>query len=140
MTDAEWSQLVSATFAEASSNQTERAWVMAVMLNRTRTKYLNAQTITDTLTRKNQFQAVTGTKNNGNKPSQNYITGPDQNAAASIYGAAVEILNSVPKNYLFFTSNIPEAYGPGTDIGFLDRLKQRPGSQIIGKTVFSTSA
>jgi hypothetical protein len=103
-------------------------------------KYLDAQTITDTLTRKNQFQAVTGTKDNGNKPSQNYITGPDQNAAANIYGAAVEILNSVPKNYLFFTSNIPEAYGPGTDIGFLDRLKQRPGSQIIGKTVFSISA
>ena len=140
MTDIEWSQLVAATFAEASSNQTERGWVMAVILNRTRTRYLGAQTITDTLTKQNQFQAVTGTSANGRRPSSNYTNGPDSTSEQSIYGAAVQILTNVPKNYLFFTSNNPAAYGEGTDIGFLDRLKKTPGAQIIGMTVFSTTS
>ena len=36
MTDSEWNDLVSITYAESTSNQTERAWVMATILNRTR--------------------------------------------------------------------------------------------------------
>ncbi len=140
ISDTEWSQLVSATFAEASANQTERAWVMAVILNRTRTKFLNANTITDTLTKRSQFQAVTGTKADGHKPSDGYIKGPDLNSANSIYGAAVNILSTIPKNYVYFTSNNPAAYGPGTNIGFLDSLKKKDGSKIIGQTVFSITA
>lgn len=139
MSNVEWNQLVSATFAEASGNQTERAWVMAVILNRTRTKYLGASTITDTLSKRNQFQAVTGTSANGNRPSSNYVSGPSIDAAQAIYGAAVNILPTVPKNYLFFTSNLVSAYGPGTDITFLDKLKKAAGSKIIGNTVFSIS-
>ena len=79
LTDKEWSQLVAATYAEASQNQQERAWVMAVILNRTRTKFAKAQTLTDTLTIKNQFQAVTGTRANNYQPSSNYVKGPDKN-------------------------------------------------------------
>jgi hypothetical protein len=140
MTDQEWNQLVAATFAEASRNQQEEAWVMAVILNRTRTRYLGATTILDTLTRKNQFQAVTGTSANGNRPSTNYVNGPTTNQANSIYGAVINILPTVPKNYLFFTSNNVAAYGRGTNLAFLDNLKKQPGSKIIGQTIFSITA
>ena len=57
ISDIEWNQLVAATFAEASSDQTERAYVMAAVLNRARR---DRQTITNILYAKNQFQAVTG--------------------------------------------------------------------------------
>jgi len=140
MSDTEWSQLVSATFAEASRNQEEEAWVMAVILNRTRTRFSGALTITDTLTKKSQFQSVTGTKADGYKPSINYLNGPGISQAESIYGAAINILSKVPKNYLYFTSNNPAAYGPGTDITFLDKLKKQQGSTIKGGTVFSITA
>ena len=139
LTDQEWNQLVSATFAEASRNQEEEAWVMAVILNRTRTRFSGAITITDTLTRKNQFQSVTGTKADGYKPSSNYLNGPNKTQADSIYGAVINFLSKVPKNYLYFTSNIAAAYGAGTDIGFLTKLKNLPGSKIIGQTVFATT-
>jgi hypothetical protein len=137
ITDLEWSQLVSATYAEASGNQTERAWVMAVILNRTRN---SGKSITDTLTAKNQFQSVTGTSADGNRPSPNYVNGPGAQDAIAIYGAAVNILSQVPKNYIFFTSNNEAAYGAGTNIGFLFKLRNNPTSKIIGQTVFSTTA
>jgi hypothetical protein len=140
ITDQGWNQLVAATFAEASQDQTERAWVMAVILNRTRTRFLGATTITETLTRKNQFQAVTGTSANGYQPSSNYRNGPNKAQVESIYGAAINILASVPKNYVYFTSNVAAAYGAGTDISFLTKLKSQPGSKIIGKTVFAITA
>ncbi len=140
MTDLEWSQLVAATFAEASRNQEEEAWVMAVILNRTRTRFLGATTVTETLTRKSQFQSVTGTSADGYKPSINYTKGPGITQASSIYGAAINILRRVPKSYLYFTSNNPAAYGPGTDITFLDKLKAQAGSIVKGGTVFSITA
>jgi len=134
MTDVEWSQLVAATFAEASDDQTERAWVMGVILNRARN---NNKSITTVLTEKNQFQAVTGTSANGNRPSPRYVSGPDPNSAIAIYGAAISILFQVPTNYIFFTSNNPAAYGEGTDIGFLNILRSKPEAKIIGGTIFS---
>lgn len=140
LTDQEWSQLVAATYAEASPNQEERAWVMAVILNRTRTGFLGAKTILDTLTRKSQFQAVTGTSANGYQPSSNYVNGPDKKQADSIYGAVINFLPTIPKNYLYFTSNVAAAYGAGTNIGFLTKLKSQPGSKIIGQTVFAITA
>jgi len=41
---------------------------------------------------------------------------------------------------LYFTSNNPAAYGPGTDITFLDKLKAQSGSIVKGGTVFSITA
>ena len=134
MTDAEWNQLVRATFAEASQNQTERAYVMAAILNRTR----NAKsTVTATLYKPNQFQSVTGTSRDGNRPSANYTNGPNETNKRSIYGAATDILASVPKNIINFTSANVAAYKAGTDITYLNTLRQRGGVQI-GQTVFST--
>ena len=136
LTDDEWNQLVRATFAEASGNQTERAYVMGVILNRVRTNFGNyGRTITAQLTAKNQFQAVTGTAYEPG-PSINYKTGPNNSAADSIYGAAVNILSQVPKNYLSFTSALPSAYGKGTNIGFIQTLLNK-GGQRIGDTIFA---
>jgi hypothetical protein len=134
LSDKEWNELVSATFAEAGGNQKERGYVMGVILNRVRSKNWG-ETVNQVLTAKNQFQAITGTKNDPG-PSVNFINGPTKQAAESIYGAAVNILPNVPENYLYFTSAVKEAYGAGTDITFIDKLKKR-GAEQIGKTWFS---
>ena len=95
----EWTQLVAVTFAEASENQTERAYVMGVVLNRVKTNFGGyGTTVTAQITAKNQFESVTG------KNTNNFTSGPNSLAATSIYGAAEKILRSVPKTYLFFTS------------------------------------
>ena len=99
LTDSAWSELVSATFAEASADQTEKAYVMAVILNRVRSNFGNyGKTVYGQLRGRNQFESVTG------KNTNNFTTGPNAKAEATIYGAAERILSSVPKNYLFFTS------------------------------------
>jgi len=136
LTADEWNQLIRATFAEASGNQTERAYVMGVILNRARTNFRNyGRNITDQLTAVNQFQAVTGTKYEPG-PSVNYRTGPNKTSSDSIYGAAVNILAEVPKNYLSFTSALPSAYGKGTDIGYIQVLLNKGGKRI-GDTIFA---
>jgi len=134
LSDQEWNELVAATFAEASANQEERAHVMGVILNRAR---IRKKTISFILRERNQFQAVTGTSNNGRSPSLNYVNGPDKKSANSIYTATINILNRVPKNYTKFTSNNPKAYKePGTNIGYLDELKKT--GKVIGQTIFSS--
>lgn len=134
LTDKEWSELVAATFAEASGNQTERAHVMGVILNRVRSgKWGN--TVHEVLTAKNQFQAVTGTSKDPG-PSINFVNGPTPSAASSIYGAAKNILKNVPKSYLYFTSANIKAYGEGTNPGFIKQLLSKGGVQI-GQTIFS---
>lgn len=132
MTNTEWTSLVSATFAEASPNQTEQAYVMAVMLNRARNQ---KKTITQVLTAKGQFQSVTGTKSNGNRSSLNYIQGPPDRTATSIYGAARNILPKIPMDIVNFTSNNPKAYGAGTNISYLYKLRKT--GFVVGQTVFS---
>jgi hypothetical protein len=98
MTDIEWNELVAATAAEASNNQTEEASVMGVILNRVKINYNNyGNTVGSQLRAKNQFESVTG------RDPSNFIAGP-RSRATSIYGAAVNILASVPKTYLYFTS------------------------------------
>lgn len=133
MTDVEWTELISATFAEASGNQKERAYVAGVMLNRAR---IRNQTIGQILRAKNQFQSVTGTARDGHRPSSNFVKGPDKQSADSIYGAIVNILSQVPRTYVNFTSNNLKAYGPGTNPGYITELAKR-GGIVIGQTIFS---
>jgi hypothetical protein len=137
MSDGEWNQLVRATFAEASPNQTERAYVMAAILNRTRTGKFGGFTISAVLYEENQFQAVTGTKKNNRRPSKNYIEGPNPLNEKNIYGAATDILATVPKNIVNFTAANIKAYGPGTNSRQRDILLARGGFQI-GGTIFSS--
>jgi hypothetical protein len=136
LSNDEWTQLVSATFAEASGNQTERAYVMGVILNRVRTNFGRyGNTVAAQLGGRNQFQAVTGTKNNPG-PSNNYRQGPNKSAADSIYGAALNILPQVPKTYLSFTAALDSAYGAGTNPGFRQTLLDKGGIRI-GNTIFA---
>lgn len=146
MSDTEWNNLVSITYAESTTNQTERAWVMATILNRTRIGYTplglrnsryKFETITDIINQPYQYQPVTGTYANGNSPSKNFINGPNTVNATSIYGAAANILKDVPKTYINFTSNDPRAYGVGTNINYLYQLRANPNSKIIGGTIFA---
>lgn len=98
LTSNEWSELVAATSAEASNNQTEEASVMGVILNRVRKNYGGyGATVQAQLRGKNQFESVTG------RNTSNFTNGPGSRAN-SIYGAAKNLLANVPKSYLYFTS------------------------------------
>jgi hypothetical protein len=114
MTDEEWSNLIAATFAEAGRNQTEEAYVAAAILNRVRNKFtpvgagnsnFKFDTVTDILSQKFQFEAVTGSSINGFRASSNYLNGPTRNIEISIYGAIKNILPNVDKKIINFTSN-----------------------------------
>ncbi len=134
MTDTEWNELVSATFAEASGNQTERGYVMGVILNRVRSRKWG-DSVSSVLRARNQFQAVTGTSKDPG-PSKGFVSGPGESSAKSIYGAATTILSQVPTNYMYFTAALLSAYGPGTNPGFIQDLLNRGGKRI-GDTIFS---
>jgi hypothetical protein len=145
LSDSEWNNLVSLTYAESTTNQTERAWVMATILNRTRIGYTPAgpknarfkfTTLTDIISQPFQYQPVTGTRF-APGPVSAFINGPGARDATAIYGAALNILKDVPKTYINFTSNNLRAYGPGTNPGYLTELRSRPNSKIIGGTIFA---
>jgi hypothetical protein len=132
MTDKEWNELVAATYAESSRNTQERGWVAAVMLNRA---IKGNKSITEVLYARSQFQSVTGTVSNGNRASINYINGPDSTQSQDIYKAIKTITIDVEHDYTKFTSNIPAAYGAGTNIQYMYDLRKT--GRVIGKTVFS---
>lgn len=133
MTDEEWNNLVAATAAEASPNEKERAYVMAVILNRARSRNTDILTI---LTQRNQFQAVTGTSVNGRQPSSNFINA-SQTTANAIFKGVEKYLAEVPKDFKFFTAASAKAYGEGTDITFREKILEN-GGIIIGGTIFGT--
>jgi peptidoglycan hydrolase-like protein with peptidoglycan-binding domain/biotin carboxyl carrier protein len=131
----EWEYLLRSTGAEASNNTKEQGYVMAVILNRTRSGKWG-QSVIDVLTAKNQFQAVTGTKVNGHRPSTNFIQGPQGKQLTSILTAAVSVLGTAPKGIMRFTAANRAAYGPGTNVAYLDKL-QAAGGVLIGGTIFA---
>ena len=59
--------------------------------------------------------------------------------AGEVIGTIIQNLPGQNKTWRNFTSNIESAYGPGTDIGFLYTMRNSPGAQVIGKTVFGTA-
>lgn len=149
--DQEWSNFISLVAAESTVNQTEQAWVAAVILNRTRLRVLRATTVTQTINRPNQFEPVTG------PPSSRvwYLRGPTPAREKSIFGSLKEILPSVDKDYINFTSNNDCAYVrcsggvptrdangnviriPNRVYQYLLDLRAKPSSKIIGGTIFS---
>lgn len=132
--DNEWNYLLRAVVAEASPNTKEQAYVMGVILNRTRSGKWG-DSIVSVLNAKNQFQAVTGTRYDPG-PSSNFTRGPNKNQLASILKGAIEILPQVDKSLMNFTAASTAAYGPGTNLGFRDTLLARGGQQI-GGTIFA---
>lgn len=137
ISDDEFSMLFRASIAEASPDPKERAGVMAVMLNRVKSpRYPNS--IKGVLTQKNQFQAVTGTKNNGHKASPHFSRTPSESHARSLANAIIQGLPSANSSWLNFTSAIKGAYGAGTNIGFMNKVANSRGSKRIGDTWFGT--
>jgi len=136
LSDSEWNNLVAATVAESLPNSPqEQAGIMAVILNRVKSsQYPN--TVNEVLLQPGQFQAVTGTRNNPG-PVRNF-TSPDERQMASTIRGVNQYLGTMSPNWLNFTSNISAAYGPGTNIGFRDTVRNSKDSRVIGGTVFGT--
>ena len=137
MSDTEFSSLIKATHAEAGAgkkaSQEEQAMIMASVLNRART---DQGGIMGALTAKNQFQSVTGTAADGHRASNNYLQGPDKDRLKSIEGATA-YLDKISKEQKNFTAASSAAYGPGTNIGYRDKMLAG-GGQVIGGSVFQT--
>ena len=131
----EWDMLLRATYAEGSGKSTEEyANIMAVILNRARN---SGKSITDVLYEKNQFQAVTGTKANGNKPSERFLRGPgSKDRKMMLEGTG--LLSFIPTGQDSFTAADPNAYKEGTNINQLNKVKAAGGT-TIGGTVFASN-
>ena len=139
ISDNDMNMLVRATASEASRHNLERAAVAAVILNRVRLNHNNyGRSIPAQLEAHNQFQAVTGTRANGRQASDGY-TNMTTRTAGEVIGTIIQNLPGQNKTWRNFTSNIESAYGPGTDISFLYTMRDSPGAQVIGKTVFGTA-
>ena len=143
LSDTEWDNLMAAVVAEAATNSPEeQANVMGVILNRVRTGFNGATTVTDVLTQTAQFQAVTGVYDRElgawTGPSDNFLN-PARSQLASTVTGVNDYLSSVPKTWLNFTSNNPDAYGPGTNIGFIQQVANDPTSRVIGQSIFGTA-
>lgn len=134
MDDKEWNYLLRATTAEASNNSKEQAYVMGVILNRTRSGNWGDNVIS-VLRAPNQFQAVTGTRYEPG-PSSHFTRGPTDRQLANIVDGAINILPQVPTNLRYFTAASSAAYGAGTNIGFRDKMIAA-GGEKIGGTIFS---
>lgn len=135
LTDREWELSIRAVAGESGGAPGEDAGVAGVIFNRVRSGRYPAG-VEGVLYQQNQFQAVTGTSASPGPSSSFSNPSPQQIARAS-----QNILNNignVNKTWLNFTSNNPAAYGPGTDINFLNRARSTPGAQIIGGTIFFT--
>jgi hypothetical protein len=137
ISDEEYSTLVKATHAEADGgkgNQQEQAMIMASILNRART---HKGGIMGALYQKNQFQAVTGTAADGNRPSKQFVEGPGADRLKQLEGAT-NMLENISTEQKNFTAARAGAYGPGTNIGYRNNMLQQ-GGQVIGGTVFQTT-
>ena len=148
ISDRDMNMLIRAIASEASGNTRERAAVAGVILNRVRDNFNGyGANMYAQLHAPAQFQAVTGTRtgprdSEGRRtwsgPSPNY-TNMSSQTAAEVIGAIISLLPNQNKTWMNFTSNNPEAYGAGTDIGFLTTMRNSPGSRVIGGTIFGTA-
>lgn len=137
MSDDEWDYLLRATSAESSFNVKSYAMVMGSILNRAREAGKNG--VISVLMARNQFQAVTGTAVDGHKPSANFVRGPNADQLKAMSVAAVEYLPRVSKDQKNFTATDPAAYGPGTNIAYLDQMRSNKGGSEIAGSAFNTT-
>ena len=137
MDDKEWEMLARTTYAEATSDPEEQAAVMSVILNRVKADGY-PDSITEVVNQPNQFQAVTGTSANGNRPSSMFLSFNDDVMSTFEAEVTPRLANYRDQNWLNFTAGNPAAYGEGTNIGFLDQVNNAEGSASIGGTIFGT--
>jgi hypothetical protein len=133
ITDSEFGLLFKATYAESTNNKEEYARVMAVILNRARK---TNQTIDQVLYEKNQFESVTGSPKNGNRPSANFVKGPDNRSLMAI-GESTNLLSKVSKNLDSFSSANTKAYETEEKGRRVIADLKNAGGQQIGGTIFA---
>ena len=136
MDDKEWEMLTRTTYAEATGDPEEQAAVMSVILNRAKADNY-PDSIVDVVMQPNQFQAVTGTRNNP-MPSSRFNAFNDEVLQQFEETVTPRLNNFANQNWLNFTAGNPAAYGEGTNINFLDDVNNSEGSAVIGGTIFGT--
>lgn len=136
MSDAEYDQLIRATYAEADpGNATEAAMVAASILNRAQQQ---GTTVTNVLMQKNQFESVTGSAANGYAPSTNFVNGPSPDTRNFITGSMTSTMPRVSHQQTNFTASQPAAYaGPGHDLGYLSYAQNNYSR--VGGSLFNTA-
>ena len=136
MSDQEWEMLNRTTYAEATDNPEEQAAIMTVILNRVKADNY-PDSIVEVVEQPNQFQAVTGTRNNP-RPSSRFLAFNDEVMATFESDVTPRLMDYLDKNWLNFTAANPAAYGEGTNPGFMDDVMGSTGSMQIGGTLFGT--
>lgn len=139
MSDNEWTALLKVTAAE--ENNTEAlGWVLGAILNRVKQGSWG-DSVVSVLTAGGQFQPVTGTYDKINKRWKGAglpaLAVPSGTKLRKIVTAATEVLPSVPRDIINFTSNMDAAYNqPGLNIGYKKELLSR-GGVVKGNSVFA---
>jgi hypothetical protein len=140
MTPREWELLLRATVGESGGGGAgaEDANIAGVILNRARTNFNGyGRGIEDQLRAGSQFQAVTGTKANGNQPNPGFAN-PNQQQIARATNNILSGISGADKSWMNFTAYNPAAYGAGTNINFRTEGLNTPGRRVIGGTIFFT--
>jgi hypothetical protein len=132
MSDEEWTALMKVTAAEEADTRA-MAWVMAAILNRTN-RGTWGNSVVSVVSAPSQFEPVTGPK--GNEKRLHLLPIPSGRKLKAILIGAKEILPSVPKKIVNFTSNIDAAYKGRASISYKHKLLAR-GGEVVGNSVFS---
>jgi len=137
--DREFDELLRATAAEAGVRSgEERAAVAAVILNRVLSNSYS-DTIHGVLHQSGQFQAVTGSSDNGFRPARNF-THASQSTIDDVDSEIAQYLGGMDKSWLNFVSALDGAYtyGPncGTTNGPMNYMLATGAGRQIGDSVF----
>jgi len=134
MSDEEWTALLKVTAAEEADYKA-MAWVMAAILNRTN-RGTWGNDVVRVVSAPSQFEPVTGPK--GNEKRLHLLPIPRGRKLKSILDGAVEVLPSVPKKIVNFTSNIDAAYKGRSSVSYKHKLLAK-GGEVVGNSVFASA-
>ena len=132
MSNGEWTALMKVTAAEEADTRA-MAWVMAAILNRTN-RGTWGNSVVSVVSAPYQFEPVTGAS--GKEQRLSSLPIPGGRKLKAILTGATEILPSVPKKIVNFTSNIDAAYKGRASISYKHKLLAR-GGEVVGNSVFA---
>jgi len=144
LSNDEFNNLIAVVYAEAGQETSlEGAYVAGVILNRMKSKNKDLLSV---ISEKNQFAAVTAKGQTGR-----FKSGPDKNCTivSGIYNTISKNLNSVPKNFQGFYSNVEKAFG--SEENYLSHIQkftkknsiyggEGKGWKIVGDSIFGVTS
>jgi hypothetical protein len=133
MSDGEWTALMKVTAAEENDTKA-MAWVMGAILNRVN-RGTWGNDVVSVVSAPYQFEPVTGASGKEQRLASLPIPGGQKLKA--ILTGATEILSSVPRRIVNFTSNIDAAYKGRASISYKHQLLAK-GGEVVGNSVFSS--